>query len=280
MSGVPAKAPTKPLHIALAGCGKMGSAMVRAWMRSPFVGAIDVLNPSPLAVDLSENDKVTHFADSASFLSQTETWEVLVLAVKPQIMDIVCHDLAPSIPADLPILSIATGKTLEYYAHQFGTNQQITRAMPNTPSSIGKGMNVAIASANTSQATKDTHHFLLSCLGKTDWIADENLMDAVTAVSGSGPAYVFYVIEALAQAGVESGLEPDFAMSIARQTVIGAAALAEDLPHITAAHLRENVTSPNGTTFAALSVLIDGKLQSLMNEAVAKATARSKELSN
>ncbi|PZQ45538.1 MAG: pyrroline-5-carboxylate reductase, partial [Micavibrio aeruginosavorus] len=162
---------------------------------------------------------------------------------------------------------------------RFGEQQPIVRAMPNTPASIGKGMSVAGAAHGTSEDIMLTAHKLLSALGLVEWVKDEGLLDPVTAVSGSGPAYVFYLIEALAEAGLQAGLDKDFAMTLARQTVVGAAALAEHDAEIPAHRLRENVTSPNGTTAAALSVLMDGRLQDVMNEAVAAATKRGKELS-
>jgi len=278
MSGGPNKAPAKPLTLGLAGCGKMGSAMVRAWMQSPFVAHIDILDPSALPADLEQHPKLKGFKSGISFMDCAEHWDGLVLAVKPQIMDEFCPAIAPVLPEDVPILSIVTGKTLGYYTKQFGKDQPIVRAMPNTPAAIGKGMTVACASPALHDTEKTEAHFLLSCLGKVEWVEDETLMDAVTAVSGSGPAYVFYLLEALAQAGTKAGLKPDFAMALARQTVIGAAALieADETP---AAKLRENVTSPNGTTAAALSVLMNGTWQDLLTEAVAAAAKRAKELS-
>jgi pyrroline-5-carboxylate reductase len=274
-----ALAPSKPLSIGLAGCGKMGSAMALAWAQSFHVSHIDILDPSSIPESLKDHDKIASFLNATSFMTCAEYWDILVLAVKPQIMDEACGDIAKSLPAELPVLSIAAGKPLSFFIDKFGESQPVIRAMPNTPAAIGKGMSVAIAARSVSKAAKENAHFLLSCLGKTEWIFDENLMDVVTAVSGSGPAYVFYLIEVLAQAGIESGLDEKFAMTLARQTIIGAAALAEDTPDIDAATLRTNVTSPGGTTAAALSVLMDGRLQDLMTNAVVKATARGKELS-
>jgi pyrroline-5-carboxylate reductase len=151
--------------------------------------------------------------------------------------------------------------------------------MPNTPAAIGKGITVACGTGNVNDTQRAIADNLLKAMGKVEWSNSESIMDAVTAVSGSGPAYVFYLIEALADAGMKSGLPADLSMKLARETVIGAAALADKETSLTASKLRENVTSPNGTTAAALSVLMNGDLQKLMDEAVAKATARGKELS-
>lgn len=257
----------------------MGSAMAKSWAQSFHVARIDILDPYGLPDDLNGHAKINGTKSVAEFMAGAEKFDILVLAIKPQTMDVACIDIAKTLPSDLTVLSIAAGKPLSYFKGVFGDNQPVIRAMPNTPAAIGKGMSVAIAAKGVSADAKDNAHFLLSCLGKTEWIADENLMDAVTAVSGSGPAYVFYLIEALAEAGIQSGLDEKFAMTLARQTVIGAAALAEETPDIDAATLRENVTSPGGTTAAALSVLMDGRLQDIMTNAVTKATARGKELS-
>lgn len=272
-------APSKPLSIGLAGCGKMGSAMAQAWALSFHVGHIDIFDPSGLPENLGGNNKISGFTSNAEFMRGAEAWDMLILAIKPQIMDEACAEIAKTLPAELPVLSIAAGKPLSFLAEKFGAHQPVIRAMPNTPAAIGKGMSIAVAAKGVSITAKDHAHFLLSCLGRAEWIADEGLMDAVTAVSGSGPAYVFYLIEALAQAGVEAGLDEKFSMTLARQTVIGAAALAEDNADIEVATLRTNVTSPGGTTAAALSVLMDGRLQEIMTNAVDKATARGKELS-
>lgn len=273
------KPPSSILHLGLAGCGKMGSAMATAWMQSFHVAHIDIFDPSGLPGDLPGNGKITGFTDQKEFLARASDFNVLVMAVKPQIMDAACASIAPHLKPDTIILSIAAGKNLAYLQEKFGKDRPIVRAMPNTPASVGKAITVACASSSLTETQKNNITFLLACLGKVAWIEDETIMNAVTAVSGSGPAYVFYLIETLAQAGIEAGLEKDFAMTLARQTVIGAAALAEDQAEIDASTLRENVTSPGGTTAAALSTLMDGRLQQIMTDAVAKATARGKELS-
>lgn len=274
------KPPSGFLTVALAGCGKMGSAMALAWANALHVSRIDILDPSGVPDTFGGSIKITGTTSTKEFLAKADDWDILVLALKPQIMDTACNSLAQALPKSVPLLSIAAGKNLAFFAEKFGEDHQIIRAMPNTPAAIGKGMSVAVASPATTQKTIEQAHFLLSCLGKTSWVKNEDFMDIVTAVSGSGPAYVFYLIEVMTQAAMVAGLDRNFAMTLARQTVIGAGALAEhDVEH-SPAELRQNVTSPNGTTAAALAVLMDGRLQQIMIETVAKAAARSKELSD
>lgn len=253
--------------------------MVKAWLSSGVANHVYILDPNGLPPEWLGHDKITYCSNEPIFLGHAADMDILVIAIKPQVMDTFCAAIKTHLPPTLPILSIAAGQTIASFQTRFGSVQPIIRAMPNTPAAIGKGMSVACASDQTDDAQLQAAHDLLATLGLVEWLDDESRLDAVTAVSGSGPAYVFYLIEALAQAGIESGLFPDLAMKLARQTVIGAAALAEIEDTTPASALRENVTSPNGTTAAALSVLMDGRLQSLMDEAVAKATARSQELS-
>lgn len=265
--------------IGLAGCGKMGTAMVRGWLAAGLAERIDILDPHGLPPELALEEKIAYCKDADMFAATSGTWDLLVIAVKPQIMEEFCASMAHAIPSNLPILSIAAGQTIASFQQRLGAGRPVIRSMPNTPAAIGKGITVATATPHTDERLIEIAHTLLGAMGRVEWTEDESLLDAVTAVSGSGPAYVFYLIEALAGAGVKAGLDKDLATALARQTVIGSAALAEHDADISASTLRENVTSPNGTTAAALSVLMDGRLQALMNEAVAIATARSKELS-
>lgn len=255
--------------ITLIGCGKMGSAMVRGWVSSKIAEKIYVIEPSGLPGDLQNMDIV-------ELVEQTEPSDIIVLAVKPQMMDAVCKTLDPQ---NATILSIAAGQKIANFEKHFGASHPIIRAMPNTPAAIGEGITVAVANRNVSAQSKTIAARLLKSIGQVEWIDDESLMDAVTALSGSGPAYVFYLIDVLAKAGEASGLPADFAMKLARQTVIGSAALAAADADTTAETLRKNVTSPGGTTEAALKVLMDGRMQDIFREALAAATARSKELS-
>ncbi len=270
---------TGALSVGLAGCGKMGSALIKGWLAAAVVSTIDVLDPGGLPEDLQGIAQITSYKDASSFKPGAQPWDMFVLAVKPQTMDEVCLSLKPLIGPEVPVLSIAAGKTIGFFQKQFGVKHPIIRTMPNTPAAIGKGMIVACASSDVAPDTRQKAEKLLTPLGLLRWVEDEGLMDAVTALSGSGPSYVFYLIEALAQAGAKAGLPADLAMDLARQTVIGAAALAEQTPEA-ASTLRKNVTSPGGTTEAALAVLMKGEWQAILDKAVAEATARSKALSS
>jgi pyrroline-5-carboxylate reductase len=255
--------------LALIGCGKMGSAMMRGWLAAKTAEKIFVIEPSGLPDEFKNNPTVV-LTDAAP------ECDVIILAVKPQMMNDVCANLNPG---KALILSIAAGQKIGNFETHFGAAHPIIRAMPNTPAAVGQGITVAVANKNVSTTQRTTADTLLKSIGQVEWIDDEALMDAVTALSGSGPAYVFYLIEVLAKAGEQSGLPADFAMILARQTVIGSAALAANDPGTATDALRKNVTSPGGTTEAALKVLMDGRMQDLFTQALAAATARSKELS-
>jgi pyrroline-5-carboxylate reductase len=205
---------------------------------------------------------------------------VVVLAVKPQSIDAVLPALAPSIGPKTVLLSIAAGRTLANLASLLPRGSAVVRAMPNTPAAIGQGMTVACANEAVSREQALLCGGLLEAVGEVIWIDDEDLMDAVTALSGSGPAYVFLLAECLAEAGVKAGVEPELAARLARATVSGAGELLRR-SDLTAAELRQNVTSPNGTTAAALKVLMgkDGFAQ-LLKRAVKAAAKRSRELSS
>ena len=267
-------APERPL--VLVGGGRMGSALLGGWIGAGVAPqAVIVVEPDPAAAASLKSSwpelYVTGDLDQVGSAAGT-----VVLAVKPQIMDRVLPKLDRF--KDALFLSIAAGKGLTYFADALGADAAIVRAMPNTPASIGLGVSVCIANGRVSEDQKALCSRLLEAVGTVEWVGDEALMDAVTAVSGSGPAYIFYLAECLAHAGAEADLPQDLAARIARQTVIGAAALlreSEDRP----AALRQAVTSPGGTTEAALQVLTasDG-LPDLMKRAVDAAIARSRAL--
>lgn len=261
--------------VVLVGAGKMGTAMARGWL------AAGVRPDNLVLVDPQPADAVTDFAGQHGLLLLSEmpkeTPQVLILAVKPQIMGDVLAKARARVSNDTLVLSIAAGITLETLSDGLGSTR-IVRTMPNTPAQVGKGMTGAVAASGVSDADRDTAEALLAAAGKVAWFDDEMQLDALTAVSGSGPAYVFLMVEALAAAGVAEGLDADQAMILARQTVIGSAALMEsDLTD--AATLRQNVTSPGGVTAAALEVLMaDDGLQSLMVRAVHAGRKRNEEL--
>lgn len=254
----------------------MGSAMLRSWIKEGVANDIYVIEPH----ELHENfDGIKLFKSAKALSEDSPSIDIFIMAVKPQIMSAACQSIKPLVNPDTLILSIAAGQTITSFEERFGAEQAIVRAMPNTPAAIGKGISVAVANIHVQDGQRHQADTLLKTTGKVEWLENESLLNAVTAVSGSGPAYVFYLIETLAKAGESAGLSSDLAMSLARQTVIGSAALAEDEKNLTAETLRQNVTSPGGTTEAALKILMkeDG-LQELMNEAVQSAVERGKEL--
>lgn len=268
---------SQPLNIVLVGCGKMGSSMMQGWLKNDLIKHSFILDPNGISEELKGNEKLTHAQTVADI--DMSTINLIILAVKPQLMEAVCKDLAPHIPATIPLLSIAAGQSIRRITKYFLENQPVIRSMPNTPAAIGKGITAAITNHNVSHETKQAVTALLKSSGDLIWLNDEAQMDAVTALSGSGPAYIFHIIETLTRSGVHIGLSEAHATQLARQTVIGAAHLAEAQNQTPACVLRENVTSPNGTTAAALDKLMDGRLQDIYDEALSAAKARSIELS-
>jgi pyrroline-5-carboxylate reductase len=253
--------------ILLVGCGKMGGAMRAGWLEAGR--RVAVVEPGPHAPEGA--------VPSPDALPADLRPAAVVLAVKPQ-------EAATVLPAyarfshSTVFLSIMAGTTIGRMRALLGESAAIVRAMPNTPAAVRQGITVGCPGPGVTAAQRDLCTDLLGAIGEVAWVEDEAQMDAVTAVSGSGPAYVFLLAEAMEAAGVAEGLPPELARLLARQTVAGSGALlaasAED-----AAQLRRNVTSPGGTTAAALAVLMaeDG-LPALLRRAVAEATRRSREL--
>lgn len=205
--------------------------------------------------------------------------DVILFAVKPQSLD----ELAPAyqkyIQSGAAVLSIVAGKTISHFQSLLGSSARIIRTMPNTPASIGKGVTVACPGPSVTAEDKQITDDLLGAVGEVLWIENEDQMNAVTALSGSGPAYLFLLIETMEKAGIALGLAPDMAAKLARLTVTGAASLTEAAPSTAPSQLRQNVTSPGGTTAAALAVLMqDDRMQKLFNEALTAAAQRGKEL--
>jgi pyrroline-5-carboxylate reductase len=261
----------------LVGCGKMGGALLRGWLERG-VAVADVVVVEPGADNAAETAAlgVTVVADAAA-VDPSFAPAVVVLAVKPQVMDEVIPPYARH-AGQACYLSIAAGRTIASFEAHFGADAAIVRAMPNTPAAVGRGATVLCPNAAVNDGQRDACADLLRAVGEVDWITDEGLMDAVTAVSGSGPAYVFLMIEALAAAGVDAGLPEDLAVRLARATVAGAGELARQSEE-NAGQLRVNVTSPGGTTAAALDVLMgEAGLPDLMRKAVRAAADRSREL--
>jgi len=258
--------------IALAGAGKMGGAMLAGWLaRGLDPSRVVVIEPSPspdisalAAKGITLNPAAARAADT------------LVVAVKPQMFREAGAQLKAVVGDTTLVVSIMAGTTIAVLQEVCGG--AVVRAMPNTPAAIGRGITVAVAHRTVSAAQRAVADALLRATGSVEWVADEGLMDAVTAVSGSGPAYVFLLAEELARAGVAAGLPEELATKLARETVAGSGELLHR-SELASATLRQNVTSPGGTTAAALNVLMGpGGLQQLMEHAVAAAAARSKEL--
>ena len=264
----------------LVGGGKMGGALLAGWLAKGDVVPRDVCVVEPdtgAANRLREQHGVT-VIDAADSLDAGFAPAVTIFAVKPQVMGDVAPAYRNLVAPGRVFLSIAAGKTIANFEDYLGAGAAIVRAMPNTPAAVGRGIAVLCANAHVTADQRAACTGILAAVGETAWTEDEGDMDAVTAVSGSGPAYVFLLIECLAEAGVAAGLDAELAARLARVTVAGAGELAR-LSDAPAATLRQNVTSPGGTTAAALDVLMaeDG-LQPLMARAVAAATARGREL--
>jgi pyrroline-5-carboxylate reductase len=260
--------------IVLAGAGKMGGAMLAGWLAQGLdANRVAVIEPYP-------SDQIKALAARGVRLNPAPrdigSVAALVVAVKPQMFREAGPALKPFIAPDTLVVSIMAGITIAVITEVCGGS--VVRAMPNTPAAIGRGITVAVAAGNVSAAQRAVADALLRAIGAVEWTDDETLMDAVTAVSGSGPAYVFLLAEELARAGVEAGLPPELATKLARETVAGSGELLH-CSELDAATLRRNVSSPGGTTAAALEVLMapDG-MQSLLTRAVAAATKRSREL--
>ncbi|MGP1397388.1 MAG: pyrroline-5-carboxylate reductase [Inquilinaceae bacterium] len=263
-------------RLILVGCGKMGHALLSGWLRSKMVDRVFVVEPGNRAVP--DHPAVTRLHDPGALPADAAP-TLIVFAVKPQVMD----DVVPAYRAHarngVGVLSIAAGKDLAFFADRLGPSVAVIRAMPNTPAAVGAGITVLVAAATVAADQRALAGALMGAVGAVEWVKDETLLDAVTALSGGGPAYVFLLMEAMAAAGVAAGLEPGLAMRLSRQTVIGAGALAAADPDIPASELRGNVTSPGGTTRAALDVLMaDRGLQPLFDAAIAAAARRSREL--
>jgi pyrroline-5-carboxylate reductase len=261
----------------LAGAGKMGGAILSGLLaRGLDARSVIVQDPDPArpVADLLADNGI----DVLPFIDElTQPPGVILIAVKPQVMEAVLPPLAKLAGPETLILSIAAGRRIATFEKHL-PGAAIVRAMPNTPASIGRGMTVAVANSKVTPAQRALADDLLSAVGEVMWVGDEALLDPVTAVSGSGPAYVFLLAECLAEAGRAAGLDAKLAERLARATIAGSAALLE-ASDLSAEQLRKNVTSPGGTTAAALEILGgDDGLQKLMTAAVAAATKRGRDL--
>jgi pyrroline-5-carboxylate reductase len=271
----PVAPPTFAANIVLVCAGKMGSALLEGWLGLGVDPAgITVIEPQPTAEIAALRARGLHLNPTGP----PSPVDAVVIAVKPQTAPEALVDIAKRIAPGAVVISIMAGRTLGFLAATLPADVAIVRAMPNTPASIGRGITVAVPNARVTSAQRELAHRLLAATGTVEWVHDEGLMDAVTAVSGSGPAYIFLLAESLARAGEKAGLPAALAANLARATVAGAGELLHRSP-LDPATLRHNVTSPGGTTAAALEVLMsaDG-LDPLMERAIAAATRRSREL--
>ena len=259
----------------LVGAGKMGGAMLEGWLALGLAAdKIAVLEPQPTNDIAGLAGRGLRLNPAPRDIGEAAA---IVVAVKPQTAPEAMPALAPFVCGSTVTVSIMAGRTLRFLEGAL-PRAALVRAMPNTPAAIGRGITVSVANARVSPPQRELVHALLSAVGAVEWVEDEALMDAVTAVSGSGPAYVFLLAEAMARAGAAAGLPPALAATLARATVAGSGELLRRSP-LDAASLRQNVTSPGGTTAAALEVLM-GKdaLEPLMTRAIAAATKRSRDL--
>lgn len=259
----------------LLGCGKMGGAMLAGWLeRGVKPSAVWVNDPRP-------SDQVQGLVAKGLNLNAElpKAPAICVIAVKPQMMGDALPAIAELANRNTVFVSIAAGTTLAALGAALGAQARIIRAMPNTPAAVGRGITAIIGNANATAADLDLADDVLKAVGQVVRLQTEAQIDAVTALSGSGPAYVFHLIEAMAAAGQAQGLPADMALHLARATVAGAGALAEDAPE-DPGQLRVNVTSPNGTTAAALAVLMDEQtgFPALLHRAIAAAANRAREL--
>jgi len=257
--------------LVLLGCGRMGSALLAGWLAQGLApGAVWVVEPAPSDWLRAQGVRLNAPLPGAP--------AVALLAVKPQMMGAALPQLA-GLGAGTLVLSIAAGIPLASFEASFGEGTPVVRAMPNTPAAVGRGITALVGNRAAGEAGLALAEGLMAAVGETVRLESEAQIDAVTAVSGSGPAYVFHMIEALAAAGVAEGLPGELAMRLARATVCGAGELAYR-SEVPAAQLRIDVTSPAGTTAAALAVLMDegAGLGPLMRRAVAAAAARGREL--
>ena len=257
------------MSVLLVGCGRMGGALARGWTGREEIAAFDPAAPAMEGVTRLES-----LAEAASLPQPL----VVVVAVKPRTLGQVLPSLRPLAEGGALILSVVAGATTESFRQVLGDTALVARAMPNTPAAVGQGITALAAGPGLTEHHRARAAELLAAVGEVVWVDDEADMDAVTAISGSGPAYFFRFAEALAQAGVDLGLSPEVAMRLARQTFVGSAALAanrEDSLHA----LRQEVTSPGGTTAAALASFDEERILDRAVRAAAEAAARrSREL--
>lgn len=267
------------VSIVLVGCGKMGGALLGGWLKGGMQpSSVTVVEPNVEAGRIIKDSHAVRVVAGPDQIASDLSPSVIVFAVKPQIMERVIPGYARFVGSGCVYLSIAAGRTVAYFQRYLGSGAAIVRSMPNTPAAVAMGASVCVANQLVTDDQRRQCEELLGVVSEVFWVGDEGMMDAVTALSGSGPAYVFLLTECMAAAGVEAGLPKDMALELARLTVSGSGELmrlSDDGPET----LRRNVTSPGGTTAAALDVLMEADgLKDIIARAMAAASQRSKEL--
>ncbi len=268
------------LRILLVGCGKMGRALGSGWLSSGLdPEKLMAVEPDPSEASEAKSKGIITVPSASEALDNFDP-EWIIFCVKPNILNEVAKSYQ-HLSAKVHYLSIAAGKTLLQLTEVLGEKSRIVRGMPNTPASVCEGITALVTDIRVSPSARDDCSIMMESIGEVVWIEDESLMDSVTAISGSGPAYVFLLIECLSKAGREVGLSEEISSKLARATITGAGSLIRQ-SDLTATELRANVTSPNGTTAAAMDVLLKSNtgLQEVISKAVIAARNRSKKLSN
>ena len=267
------------MKICLVGCGKMGSSLLEGWSLLSLINEILIIEPNQESIpkELIKIKKFNFYND-LSKIENSNVFDIIVLAVKPQVMKDVIIKLAKLNIKSNAWLSIAAGLPVDFFENYLGKNQAIIRTIPNTPSSILKGITAMYFNRNCNSQIIENSEILMNAVGETIKVSDEELMDAYTAVSGSGPAYIYYMVEAMINAGIQIGIDPDNAKKLAEKTLVGSAYLLEN-KNVDAQELRKDVTSPKGTTEAGLEVLMkDKNFFKLVKNAINHAKNRGKDL--
>ena len=267
------------MKICLVGCGKMGSSLLEGWSRLGLIREILIIEPNQYNIpkELIRIKKFNFYNDLKK-IENNKAFDIAVLAVKPQIMKNVVIQLFKLNIKSNAWLSIAAGLTVNFFENYLGNDQAIIRTIPNTPSSILKGITAMYFNSNCNSQIIENSKILMNAVGETIYVGDEELMDAYTAVSGSGPAYIYYMVEAMINAAIQIGIDPDNAKKLAEKTLVGSAFLLEN-KNLDTQQLRKAVTSPKGTTEAGLDVLMkNNNFFNLVKSAINEAKNRGKDL--
>jgi pyrroline-5-carboxylate reductase len=265
-------------RLALIGAGNMGFALLEGWAGQGLQGdAVTIIEPNPSTqlIALCKNTGFELYAEPKACIPS----DAVVLAIKPQMLDESVNAAGYFLHSGALLISILAGKSIKDLSARFPQISSVVRAMPNTPAAVGRGMTGIYASDATSAKQRDLTESLLKPISQVEWLSEEKQIDMLTAISGSGPAYVFYLVETLASAGVKLGLSAALSQKLARATIEGAGELLHQMPDVTAEDLRKRVTSPGGTTAAALAILMkDDGLAAILEQAVEAARHRAEEL--